>query len=320
MHINRSVKLAFASVLLVALAACSDDDDDDDSVVNDDTAEPIASPADPIVTPEPTDAPEATAAVAEAQSLLTALGDMGGSPFNAETAVIFPDEFNLFIPSITGVDLNEADEENPSGPTVRMPMFEGRDPAGNPVDYIITEASDQAVADLMGLVFAPRMAAGADSPGSQQVTLDNGIMVFPGAVDFSPIRSVTPGDPNATEGPNSITRSEFPPAAVQPGAVADDEWSSLVVLPSGLVLNAQLVANATGIHDRIPDSAQDDQSNPNLDRTNRFVVMQLLDGWQDDERYYFHLVTDASVPDAASIELGVFAPRVGSFANSWRIS
>ncbi|MDB3935178.1 hypothetical protein N9383_00480 [Granulosicoccus sp.] len=74
------------------------------------------------------------------------------------------------------------------------------------------------------------------------ITLDNGIMEFPGTVDFSFTRSVTPGDPNATEGPNSVTRSEFPAAAVQPGAIADDEWSSLVVLPSGPVFKAQLAA------------------------------------------------------------------------------
>ena len=136
-------------------------------------------------------------------------------------------------------------------------------------------------------------------------------MQFAGSVAFSPTRFVTPGDPNVPGSPNAITRSVFPPADMSPGAVADAAWSSYVVLPSGQVLNAQIVANATGIHDRIPDSGQDDQSNPNLDRTNRFVVMQLLDGWQGGERNYFHFVTDASVPDAAAIELGVFAPALG---------
>lgn len=298
----KKTKLVVASVMMVGLAACSSSDDD--IVIDQPTADvPIDQPT--------ADVPADSAMVAEATALMTALSDMGGTPYDPATATVYPAAANIFIPSVTGVDLNMISEANPSGPTARIPMFEGRGPLGNPVDYIITEASDQAVADMMGIVFAPRMTAGADSAGAQLVTIDNGIMVFLGAVDFSPTRSVTAGDPNAVEGPNSITRSEFPPAAIQPGAVADDEWSSLVVLPSGLVLNAQLVANATGIHDRIPDSGQDDQNNPNLDRTNRFVVMQLLDGWQDDERYYFHFVTDASVPDAASIELGVFAPRVG---------
>jgi len=299
---TKTTKLTVVSLMMAGLVACSSDDDNDEL-----SNGGVSADGQPPVTSNPVD----SSMVAEARALMDALEAMGGTPYDPANATAYPAAANIFIPSVTGVDLNLVSDTNPSGPTARIPMFEGRDPAGNPVDYIITEASDQAVADMMGIVFAPRMTSGADSAGAQLVTVDNGIMVFRGAVDFSPTRSVTPGDPNATDGPNSITRSEFPPAAVQPGAVADDEWSSLVVLPSGLVLNAQVVANATGIHDRIPDSAQDDQNNPNLDRTNRFVVMQLLDGWQDDERYYFHFVTDASVPDAASIELGVFAPRVG---------
>jgi len=231
-------------------------------------------------------------------------------PFDVNNPVEFPEEYNLFIPSITGVDLNLVSDENPSGPTARLPMFRGLDPQGNSVDYVITESSDQEVAELMGIIYAPRQAAEAGSPGTQNVTVENGIMQFEGSVDFSPTRFVTAGDPTIPGTPNEITRSAFPPADMSPGAIADAAWSSYVVLPSGVVLNAQLVANATGIHDRIPDSGQDDQSNPNLDRTNRFVVMQLLDGWHAGERNYFHFVTDASVPDAAAIELGVFAPRL----------
>ena len=258
------------------------------------------------------DTPDVTdPAVLEAMALLEGLEADGGTPFDVNNALEYPEEFEIFIPSVTGVDLRLVSEENPSGPTARIPMFRGLDPAGNSVDYIITEASDRTVAELMGIIYAPRMSVPRGTPGLQEVTIDNGIMQFAGSVDFSPTRFVTPGDPTIPGSPNEITGSEFPPADLNPGAVADAAWSSQVILPSGLVLNAQLVANATGIHDRIPDSGQDDQSNPNLDRTNRFVIMQLLDGWQDDRRYFFHFVTDASVPDAAAIELGVFAPTVG---------
>ncbi len=252
-----------------------------------------------------------TAAVREAMALLEGLEADGGTPYDVNDAIVYPDEFEIFIPSVTGVDLRLASEENPSGPTARIPMFRGLDPAGNSVDYVITEASDRNVAELMGIIFAPRMAVVRGTPGVQEVSISNGIMEFEGTVDFSPTRFVTPGDPTVPGSPNALTGSAFPPADLSPGAVADAAWSSYVMLPSGLVLNAQVVANSTGIHDRIPDSGQDDQSNPNLDRTNRFVVMQLLDGWQDGRRNYFHFVTDASVPDAAAIELGVFAPTVG---------
>jgi len=256
-------------------------------------------------------AEEATPALTEARALLDALAADGGTPYDVDNALVYPDEFEIFIPSVTGVDLRLVSDGNPSGPTARIPMFRGLDPNGNSVDYIITEASDQDVAELMGIIYAPRMAVPRGTPGVQDVTLDNGIMQFVGSVDFSPTRFVTPGDPTIPGSPNAITRSAFPPADLNPGAVADAAWSSQVMLPSGLVLNAQLVANSTGIHDRIPDSGQDDQNNPNLDRTNRFVIMQLLDGWQDGRRNYFHFVTDASVPDAAAIELGVYAPTLG---------
>lgn len=255
-------------------------------------------------------------AVAEARALLDGLAADGGTPFDVNNPVEYPENFNVFIPSITGVDLNLLSDENPSGPTGRFPMFRGLDPNGNSVDYVITEASDAEVAELMGIIYSPRMDVEAGSPGTQSVTLEDGIMRFAGSVDFSPTRFVTPGDPTVAGSPNEITRSAFPPADISPGAVADDAWSSYAILPSGLVFNAQVVANATGIHDRIPDSHQDDQSNPNLDRDNRFVVMQLLDGWHADERYYFHIVTDTSVPDAAAIELGVFAPRLAELPSA----
>ena len=308
--------LALACTALLA-AGCSSDDDDD-TPIDDGPNEPQPpSEGEPETGGEPEigDEPD-TLALAEAQALLDGLAADGGTPFDVDAPVAFPDAYNVFLPSMTGVDLNEIDAENPSGPTARLPMFRGLDPAGNSVDYIITEASDPKVAERLGIIYAPRMTDNPSGAGTQAVTLENGIMQFRGTVDFSPERSVTPGDPNAAEGPNAATGSTFPPADFSPGAVADDEWSSVVVLPSGLVLNAQLVANASGVHDRVPDSVQDDQNNANLDRTNRFVVLQLLDGWQDGERYYYHLVTDASVPDAASIELGVFAPRLAELPSA----
>jgi len=113
--------------------------------------------------------------------------------------------------------------------------------------------------------------------------------------------------------------SAFPPAEVNPGAIADENWSSYVVLPgTDVVINAQPVANSTGIHDRIPNpngnsqADEDDQNNPNLDRSQASVVMQLLDGWQDGRPYYFHIVTDTSDPGPATIELGVYAPRLAN--------
>ena len=79
-----------------------------------------------------------------------------------------------------------------------------------------------------------------------------------------------------------------------------------------------MVANSTGIHDRIPNpngisqADEDDLNNPNISFDQASVVMQLLDGWHDDRPYYFHLVTDASDPAPSAIELGVFAPKLAN--------
>ena len=145
------------------------------------------------------------------------------------------------------------------------------------------------------MIYGNRANAAASA---QRVTVIDGRIHFRGDVDFSPERIVTPGSPNP-----------FPPAFVQPGAVGDDEYSSLVVLPSGEVINAQIVANASGVHDRINE----------INIEERWANFQLLDGWEGGEQFYYHLVTDATDPVPAAIELGVYAPRMANlptFGNS----
>lgn len=72
-----------------------------------------------------------------------------------------------------------------------------------------------------------------------------------------------------------------------------------MVLPGGSVINAQIVANNTGVHDRIV----------NIDTEGRTVMLELLDGFRGGNQFYYHLVTDAiAVPVA--IENGNFAPRM----------
>ena len=72
------------------------------------------------------------------------------------------------------------------------------------------------------------------------------------------------------------------------------------MLPSGLVLNAQVVQNASGKHLRAKA----------VDTQTRTVTLSILDGEQGGKQYFYHLVTDASVPIAAVLEEGVFAPKL----------
>jgi hypothetical protein len=48
-----------------------------------------------------------------------------------------------------------------------------------------------------------------------------------------------------------------------------------------------------------------------LDLKGRTATLSILDGVQGGKQYFYHLVTDASVPIAAVLEKGVYAPTLG---------
>ncbi len=255
-----------------------------------------------------------------ANLLLSSIAADGGTPFDVDNpALSFTPAQNVFLPSILGIDFRIDRDIVPQGPTARFPMFQGWEtlPSGQRREgyYVITEASDQDLARELGVIYAPRMAEAIGSGGEQNSEwTEDGRLIFEGSVDFSPTRSLTPG---AESSDGALVG--FPPAAVNPGAIADANWSSYVVLPgTDIVINAQLVANNTGIHDRIPNpngnsqEDEDDLNNPNLAIDQASVVLQLLDGWHDGDPYYFHIVTDTSDPGPATIELGVYAPRLNN--------
>ncbi|WP_010180733.1 hypothetical protein [Aquimarina agarilytica] len=255
------------------------------------------------------------AAKKEALTLLKSIKLDGGEPFNVKRpAVRYTRDQNVFVPSAIGIDFRIDRNVVPQGPTVRLPMFTGwetTETGRRKGHYVITETSNRFISKLLGVAFAPRMANARGSDGVQLGKFTrNGRLVFEGSVDFSPKRSLVAGVPGGG-------LLSFPPAEANAGAIADDNWSSYVVLPSGLVINAQLVANDTGIHDRIPAldtsiDGQDDFNSPFLSKETASVVLQLLDGWHDGRDYYFHIVTDTSDPGPAAIEKGVFAPKLNN--------
>lgn len=231
----------------------------------------------------------AQSAGGEVESLLaTAARESGRPSYSPRTAVRFKSSDNVFVKSALAVDFT------PRNATVTLPMYRGLAPDGASVWYILTDASDFETARALGLNYAPKMRHITAAAGGQAVTLENGLMKFRGTVDFSPIRQVVGGSPHP-----------FPPKVAKPGAIADAEWSSGVVLPSGVVLNAQLVANASGGHDRMKA----------MDMVKRTVTLSLLDGVQDGKPLYYHLVTDVSAEVPAVLENGVFAPRMAMLAS-----
>ncbi|QXQ07752.1 hypothetical protein KX816_07035 [Sphingosinicellaceae bacterium] len=174
---------------------------------------------------------------------------------------------------------------------VTLPLYRGIGPSGEPTYFIITESSDFDVARAMGINFAPKLAKGAQSDGAMPVTIVKGVVHLPGDVDFTPVYAVAPG---AGDKP-------FPPSVATPGALGDANYSSLAVLPSGVVLNIQVVANSTGRHDRAVA----------VDLKKRTITMSLLDGMHDGKQWFYHLVTDVSAAVPSVLEKGVYAPRLG---------
>lgn len=300
-------KIQFLAMSLLAASIIISCSNDDNSIDADESDNPIDNPGD-----------DGGDGVPDAAALLLAsIETDGGVPFNAANAVDYPSEANVFLPSALGVDYRVDRDVVAAGPTVRLPLFQGwetlSDGSVREGYYIITEASDADLAEDLGVIYAPRMAIAIGSGGEQGSQWSNdGRLVFEGSVDFSGTRDLTPG---AADG----ELFGFPPASVTPGAEASAEWSSYVVLPgTDIIVNVQLMANETGIHDRIPNpngnsqAEEDDLNNPNLAIDQASVVLQLLDGWHDGRPYYFHIVTDTSDPGPAAIELGVYAPRLAN--------
>jgi hypothetical protein len=203
--------------------------------------------------------------------------------YNPDAPSKFKESDHVFVQSALAVDFTYRKA------TVTLPLFRGLDPKGESVYYILTDASDFEFAKALGINYSPKLRKAAGSPGAQTATIKDGLITFKGNVDFSPVYKVVPGSPDP-----------FPPAVADPGAVADAQWSSIVVLPSGIVINAQVVHNKTGSHDRMKD----------IDLKHRTVTLSVLDGAQGGKQYFYHLVTDVSASLPAVLEKGVFAPRL----------
>ena len=223
-------------------------------------------------------------AIAEANALQALAARESGRPaYSMATAVRFKASDHVFVKSALEVNFTYR------AAFVTLPLFRGLSPRGEAVYYIVTDASDFDVARKMGINYAPKMRH-AVGDGAQRVTLDGGVMRFRGAVDFTPEHLVVPGSPAAP----------FPPRVARAGAVGDAEWSSMAVLPSGVVLNVQVVHNPSGTHDRVKS----------IDLQKRTVTLSLLDGFQGGKQYYYHLVTDVSEALPAALENGVHTPRL----------
>jgi hypothetical protein len=180
-----------------------------------------------------------------------------------------------------------------AGPTiVTYPLYHGTS-QGKPVQYVITDSSDQSAANALGVNYVPKLANAVGTLAVQNSTSaigsGNGID-FPGSVDFSPVHVIVPGP------------TGFPPAQAVAGAKADATglYSPLVQVNfrgHNVVVNAPQIANASGMADKV------------ISIKNNQVQYQETDGCYDNESVHYASF-DASDPTAAAIEDVTYAPNL----------
>lgn len=184
------------------------------------------------------------------------------------------------MPSIVSVDLERH--------TATFPLHRGTGPAGAPVWYVVTETSDRDLAARWGVNSAPKLANALGTRAVQRARWRDGTLRFRGTVDFRPQHALEPGP------------SGFPPAVARPGSRGGPAYSPLVTTGDGVVINAEHVANRSGVHDKVV----------RIDRAQRRVTLRLTEGFARGDRVLY-LSTDASDPVAATLEESTFVPRLG---------
>lgn len=189
--------------------------------------------------------------------------------------------------------------------TITLPLYRGQLASGEAVWFILTDTNDEANAAALGLNFSAKLTysdvGNAVRPAHQEA--DGSITFEHGAVDFSPERSVTPG-----EAPNF-----FPPAAFQPGSVGDEFYSPLAKI-GNYIYNAPVVAfnveadalnfcegsaDHSLLHDKVVAICPEDGT----------VTLALTTGFSF-ARPVLYLSTDANVDVAAAMEGATYAPAL----------
>lgn len=194
--------------------------------------------------------------------------------------------------------------------TATLPLREGQLASGEKVWSILTDVTDENLANLHGVNYSAKMAYGITGKGARKGKFEkDGSFTFEtGKVDFSPKMGIEPGD-----APNF-----FPPKSAQPGAIGDADYSPLVALDNAknAVFNMPMVAfNVTA--DQL--NAMCD-GNPNHDIVHDKVLricprdgtvtLQLTLGYTFGKPI-FYLSTDAINELIATLEGSIFAPALG---------
>lgn len=163
------------------------------------------------------------------------------------------------------------------------------DDDGEQAYYVVTESSDKKDAKRRGVNYSPKLANAVGTAAVQNGWYDRrGVLHVEDTVDFSPNRLVTP------------SATGFPPLAASPGAVGQADYSPLIKLPNGVVINAPHVMNASGSHDKLTAPIAAGKA-----------TFQETEGFYDGKEVYY-VSFDASQPDVAALEAATYAPNLNA--------
>lgn len=188
-----------------------------------------------------------------------------------------------------------------------LPLREGKLASGEKVWSILTDVSDENLANLHGVNYSAKMAYGITGRGARQGKFEkDGTFTFErGRVDFRPAHSIVPG-----AAPNF-----FPPRAHQPGAVGDAHYSPLVQLDNAksAVFNMPMVAfdvsaeRLNAMCDGQVDKSIVHDKVVAICPRNGTVTLKMTLGYTFGKPI-FYLSTEANDPLIATLEEAIHAP------------
>lgn len=193
--------------------------------------------------------------------------------------------------------------------TVTLPLQFGRMASGEGVWYVLLDTDDAGAAARLGINHAAKLA-NADVGRAVRVADigPDGALVFEaGRVDFSPERTVVPGNGG----------SAFPPSRAEPGSVGDEDYSPLVRVRNGggHIFNAPVLA--FDVTAQTLDAWCESEPDHDLvhDRVARIcpregnVTLSLTEGFSTGKRIVY-VSTEADGPVVAALEAATYAPRL----------
>lgn len=216
----------------------------------------------------------------------------------------------LTIKSAIQVDLDKE--------TVRLPLYKGK--AGNQtVWFMLLDASDEGLADTLGVNYAPKLGNLAincpecvqtvklESPTPAQNPFGQAVVNFAGAPDFSPTRTCVPG-------PGGFPLAKDP----TPGAVAGPGYSPFIRIEgSPVVYSAPIVATGDGPFDVNAHTNTHDRA-LGINIAPAAASGQYLESWVDilfvkgfdAGQPIIYLSTDAGQTASAVLERSIYVPAL----------